>query len=1101
MRTIDEALGAIYNFSDFIHGSILRLSNNPTGLLIGPAGIGKSHLLADVVSNQLKGDKFSILLLGQHFTSEESPWTQILKNLLRLDCNENQLLEALNKKGEAQGERLIFIVDAINEGKGKYFWPYYINSFINDFSNYPWISLVLSVRDSYENLLISNDLISKNKITRIQHQGFNNVEYQASSFFFSQYGIEQPSIPLLNPEFHNPLFLKLFCEGLCRSGFTKVPKGCGGISSIINFFIKSIEEKLSRPDFFDFPAGQQVIKRVIDGLIEYKLANNLNEVPYEKAISIADKTLSIYSSKRRFLDALISEGVLAKNLLWRGAEESEEYVYLAYERFNDHLTTSYLLDKHLEEKSLDSIFKQGGKLSSYVTDSYNMQGILESLSIQVPERTEKELYELLDTSQRLNRNIAESFINSLLWRRVETIKESNKEYINDYILTDSQLFNKFFQMVYSISSDPDHPYNADRLHKYLMTFSMADRDELWTTYIHNQHYQGSSMSRLIDWANSDENKPYLSSQSRLLASKALSWLFTSTNIELRDSATKALVMLLENNLKTTLKLLRDFEEVNDPYIYERIFAAAYGAVLRSDKHEGLKELAEYIVEIIFKALEAYPNVLVRDYARNIVEYTLFKGCILLKDVAVIRPPYRSSFPSSFPSNDEIDTYKFDYNSNDFKDYYWGQNAILSSMTTEYGRGMCSYGDFGRYTFQSALYNWKDFDPNDLSNYACKLIFEEYGFDVEKHGRFDRQSGRGNFSRNQNTSERIGKKYQWIALYEVLARLSDNHKMLDEATLFSDEKTYIWFQGPWAPYLRNIDPTVVNSDIAKSGNLSLIFPKAPSYTEWNEPNAEWLTNNQDLPDPECFISVSDSEGNEWLALKKNLEWEEPVPIGQDKYEYPRKHLWYQLKAYLVETVELDSLLNWVNNKSFMNDLLPSSSDKYQVFSREYYWSPAYKFFNTSYYHGGGGWRKVYEKEFPHEDGVVAQVLPTSERHMWETGTGSEKKISYLAPCEVIYTKMSLQYSKKTATWLTPDGHTVCTDPSLNQESESQLLIRKDYFQKFLQDNQLSIVWTYLGEKNIYGTDPINDGLPRGLEVSGIYTLINGKITGKYWVTKD
>ena len=1050
-----------------------------------------------MVSKRLENNKLSILLLGQHFTSEESPWTQVLKNLLRLDCNEHKLLSTLNKMAQAQNERLIFIVDAINEGKGRYFWPDHINSFINDFSGYPWISLVLSVRDSYEQLLVPSDLITEKKVNRIKHFGFNNVEYRASSLFFTQYGIEQPSIPLLNPEFHNPLFLKIFCEGLHRSGFTKVPKGYAGITSIIDFFIKSIDEKLSQPSSFDYPASQKVIKKVINALIEYKLINNLSAVPYEKAISIADKTLSIYSSKRRFLDALISEGVLAKNLLWKDGGENDEYVYLAYERFEDHLTTSYLLDKHLEKDPLEELFRNSGKLSCYINDLHNMKGILESLSIQLPERSGKELYELLDDSQKSNQSVAESFIYSLVWRKPETIKESTKEYINSYILNDDQLFDRFFQMVYSVSSDPDHPYNADRLHKHLMTYTMPDRDAFWTTYIHDQHYQGSAMSRLIDWAKSDEEKYYLSASSCLLAGKALSWLFTSTNIGLRDSATKALVMLFENKINTVTKLLYDFENINDPYVYERIFAAAYGSVLRSDKLEGLKELSEYIIDTVFKANEVYPNALVRDYARNIIEYALHKRCLSLKDDAIIRPPYKSSFPSSFPSNNEIDAYKYDYQSKDFKDYYWGQNTILSSMVTEYGRGMCSYGDFGRYTFQSALHSWKDFDPNDLSNYACKLIFEKYGYDVEKHGNFDRHAGRDNWNRNQNTLERIGKKYQWIALYEVLARISDNHKMVDASTHWGDEKEYIWYQGPWNPFLRNIDPTVVKGNLTRHNNMPLTFSKELDYDKWSEPNEEWLVSNKHLPKPESLMSVTDNSGDEWLVLESHLEWQEPIPIGQNEYEYPRKNLWYQITGYLVKTSETKSLFAWVNGKSLMNSLLPGSSDKYQVFSREYYWSPAYKFFNSSYYYGGGGWREVYEKEFPHEDIIVAHVLPTSERHRWESGTGNEKEISYLAPCEMMFTNMKLQYSKDTGEWLSKDGQVVCLDPSINQECKSTLLVRKRFFQKFLEDNQLSMVWTCLGEKNIYGTDHQRENLPRGLEISGMYVLNNEKIEGDIW----
>ncbi|OGR15306.1 MAG: hypothetical protein A2097_07510, partial [Desulfobacula sp. GWF2_41_7] len=795
---ISEARDAFYNFHDFLKSAFFDLANTPIVILTGPAGIGKSHLLADIAKNLIKTNKACIFLLGQHFTSEDSPWTQILHNQLRLDCNEQQFLEALNEKAESQGERTLFLIDAINEGKGRYFWPEHINGFVKTFSKYPWIGLVFSIRSSYEELITPKEFISKNNITKLKHWGFDRIEYKASSFFFSQYGIEQPSVPLLNPEFSNPLFLKLFCEGINRSGLNRIPKGYGGISNIIEFFIQSIDDKLSKPSYFDYPSGRKIIKKVIDGLIKKKLKNNLSFISYEDAFEIADKILSKFSNKRRFLDALISEGVLSKNLYWKDGEY-EEGIYLAYERFEDHLTTSYLLNSYIEEDSLDTLFKEQGKLYQYIDNSRLSQGILESLSIQVPERTGKELYELLDEKQKIFSSVVESFISSLIWRKPGAIEEKTKDYVNKYILPYERGFDLFFQMVYSVCTDPDHFYNANGLHRYLMNFSMPDRDQIWTIFLHEQDYESTSMFRLIDWARSEEDKHYLSKEARLLAAKALSWLFTSTNIIFRDSATKALVVLLEDHISTIRELLIEFEGIDDPYVYERIFAAAYGAVLRSDKLEDLEDLSIYIVDSIFKVDEVYTNVLVRDYARNIVEYAIYKNSINIEGLEIIRPPYKSSFPSTFPTNAEIDAYKFDYKSKDFKDYFWGQNSILHSMVTEYGRGVGSYGDFGRYTFDSAMYDWADFDANDLSNYACKLIFNEYKYDVEKHGGFDRNVNSGN--RYNNEKERIGKKYQWIALYEVLARLSDNFKMVDESTRWGENKQYIWYHGPWGPFVR------------------------------------------------------------------------------------------------------------------------------------------------------------------------------------------------------------------------------------------------------------------------------------------------------------
>ncbi|MGP0592797.1 hypothetical protein ACTRXD_09710 [Nitrospira sp. T9] len=1086
---INKAKGALYDFSDFIQGSILKVVNRPIALLSGPAGIGKSHLLADIASNRINAKKSCILLLGQKFRSEESPWTQILRNLLRLNCNETQLLGALEARAQAQGERLLFLVDAINEGKGRYFWPEHIRGFVKEFSKYPWIGLVLSVRSSYEKLLVPDNFIENTGITKISHFGFDGIEYQSARFFFSQYGIEQPSVPLLNPEFKNPLFLKLFCEGLHRSGLTNVPKGYGGISSIVDFFIQSIDEKLSTPSFFDYPSGQKIIRKVIDRLIEFKLDNKLSTVPYEKAFELADQIISQFSNARRFLDALISEGVFAKNLFLKENGEFEEGIYLAYERFEDHLTVAYLLDRTLPNTPLDEIFREKGRLFRYIEDSGFTQGLLESLAIQIPERTGKELYELVDDGKKDDTGIIDSFINSLIWRKPETIKETSIEYVNKYVFRYKNSFDLFFQMVYSVATDPEHFYNADSLHRYLMQFTMAVRDASWTINLHDQDYQGSSMPRLIDWAKSEEDKFYLSSESRLLAAKALTWLFTSTNISFRDSATKALVVLLENSFETIKTLLVEFEKVDDPYVYERIFAAAYGGVLRSQKIEGLEDLSHYIIEKLFKADEVYPNILVRDYARNIVEYAIHRKCITLENIEIIRPPYRSSFPSAFPSNDEIDAYEFDYKNPDFKDYYWGQNSILSSMVTEYGRGVCMYGDFGRYTFQSALYDWENFNPNDLSNYACKLIFEKYGYDVEKHGKFDRHATSGD--RHTNKRERIGKKYQWIALYEVLARVSDNFQMVDEYTRWSEDKHYVWYQGPWQPFVRNIDPTVVHHQ-RKVSQDSMKFGNSGNNIDMDDTHENWLFSHQNLPDPVSVIYDNATVNSDWLVLKRHLSWEESVPIGKDDLHFPRKHLWYHIRSYLVKEDEYDSIIHFLQDQQFSGDWLHERNDRYQVFSREFFWSPAYQFFKKPYY-DGGDWDEVNDPG--NRSKVIGHVLPTSEGYRWQSGADYESQPSFLAPCEIFYLYLNLQYSKNMGEWLSKEGQVVCFDPSVGKGGPSALNVQKTFLQQFLSGNNLKIFWTCFGEKNIYGTSFSGTRFPRGLELSGIYTLNNGQIEGE------
>ncbi|MDO9399238.1 MAG: hypothetical protein Q7T79_00915 [bacterium] len=1087
---IKNAYNAIYEFQEFINEATLILANLPIMLLSGEAGIGKSHLLADIASKKINENKSCVLLLGQHFTSEESPWTQILNNLLRIKCNEKELLGALNARAEAEGERLLFIVDAINEGRGRRFWSNYIKGFINDFSNYPWLSLVLSIRTSYETLLTPKDLIPDNAIIRVVHHGFENVEYQASSFFFSQYGIEQPSIPLLHPEFSNPLFLKLFCEGLKRSGQKRIPKGYGGITSIIDFFLASVDEKLSHPSFFDYqPAsGKQLVKKVINALIQHKLQNDLSIIPYDSAVDIANSIVTRYSAKKGFIDNLISEGVLSKNIYWKN--NNEDIIYFAYERFEDHLTTAYLLESYLDKSNPEIAFQDQGALAQYVNHIYRYQGIVEALSIQLPEKINKELYELVSDEKKSNRAIVEAFVKSLIWRKPETITEKVKDYVNQQVLVDDYTFDLFFQMVYSVSSDPDHFFNANSLHRFLMKFSLADRDAMWTTYLHHKDDEVSAMQRLMDWALHDCNKNYLSAESRLLACKALAWLFTSTNIGFRGVATKALVCVLENNLPIVTRLLVDFHTVNDPYVYERILAAAYGTVLRSVDLNGLTELSEFILTTVFEKEEVYPNVLVRDYARNIIEYALYKQVFTLTDPQVIRPPYKSQFPNSFPSNEKIDAYKYDYKLNDAKDY-WGGNAILRSMVTEYGRGMCSYGDFGRYTFQSALHDWKyKFDPNDLSNYACKIIFETYGYDVKKHGEFDNHASSGD--RHTNKKERIGKKYQWLALYEVLARVADNYQMQDGSAGWHDEKKYIWYQGTWEPFVRNIDPTsVYRPGSSSSFKRNESWWDSVEYNDWHGSHQNWLISAENLPNPKEIIELKDTQGNEWLVLETYPSWDDSVPVGYEQHEYPHKHLWYQIRSYFVSSEQAEGLTAWAKQQHLMGRWFPENSDQYHVFSREYYWSPAYRFFDNPYY-GRSQWEDVHEKG--NYEQTIGEVMVTTERHNWEPGADHREQPSYFAPREYMYEKMLLQYSKNIGEWLNTEGEVVCFDPSVNQEESSCLLIRKDALLRFLDENNLKIFWTCLGEKQILGDSYDRIKYTQWLELSGVFTLNASGVDG-------
>ncbi len=982
---------AIFELSHFLEGITMKLANYPFLLVEGEAGIGKSHLLADIVTNRNKNKLISLFFLGQHFVTDEDPWTQIFKkNNIR--CSINEFLGALNAKAQILDQRIVIFIDAINEGRGKYFWGENIKSFISKVTQYEWLGLVMSIRTSYSDSIFPKDEVKDDKIIRYTHYGFVNQEYEATKLFFNNFGIQLPSVPLLHPEFQNPLFLLLFCKGLSKAGCVKIPDGLQGITAIIDFFVNSINNILSKPTRLDYPKSIDIVGKAIKALIAYKIEHKLRYVPYERAFLLVNKISNEFNTKRGLLEELISEGIFSKNLFWN----TEEGIYLTYERFEDHLTVKYIFDTNPE---LERAFEEGGVLYHLVKDEYSChvnKGLLEAFTVQFPEKTEKEFYEYVPHIKD-SYSIAECFVQSLLWRKTETVTEKLIDYVNSTVLSYGGTSDLFWKTLLSVTSVPNHYFNAYFLHEKLIKTRLSDRDAWWTIYLKDQFYAETAVKRLIDWAWNTHDKRHIADESVKLSSMTLAWLHTSTNRELRDSATKALVCLLENRIHILIELLIEFENVDDPYVYERLFAVAYGCAVRTEQSDKLKELSSYIYKIIFKdKSEVYPHVLLRDYARGVIEFTSYLGYDLDFDISESRPPYKSLFPEKFPTDSEIkELYEPKNGEGHYGKEKWGNMALLMSMATEHGRRM--YGDFGRYVFQSAFRSW-ELDPNDLSNLALEWIFQKYGYDSKLFNSFDLEIGTGR-GRNTIPHERIGKKYQWISLYEMLARVSDNYPKYAEWSYRDKEEEE--YQGPWAPYVRDIDPTIL---IKKTGRYNEELPNdfwwsKVQYSNWELNDKKWITLRDDLPCSKKLINVIDDSGAEWLILEAYPEWAESKKLGEENLDRQHKRIWYQLRSYLVAEADYEKIKVWALNQDFMGRWMPEISSRYEVFSREYYWSPAYNYFSQEYYEGIE-LRRVCDNITGE---YISDVRLTTNSFLWENKLDSSKDdtINFLKPSKYIY----------------------------------------------------------------------------------------------------
>ncbi len=692
--SIRKAMTITDSFISYLNSDEIKTLFQPYMLITGYGGIGKSHLIADMVEDRNKNGEKSILFLGQHFSLSDEPLRKMLElSGLSSKYSSEEFLEHLNKRGSDQGSRLIIFIDAINEGCGIELWKNHLAGIIEKLKNYPWIGLVLSIRTSYKYKLFEENNL-KEKLIEIEHRGFRSTESEAIKKYFKHYKISLTKIaPIVNSEFSNPLFLKLFCKAyknreidIDKIHFTDVYKN---YIKKMNYKIAEACEKSSLNNF-DF------LNETLEKLVEIKYIKKSNFIFLKEASKKIIEIEKEYKIGKDLLTILINNGILTRNIQY-DYKKHEEYVYVTYERIEDYIYA----------EKISAELKQVGRdtfLSNNEKELYDIS-ILEMLAIILPEENDYELFEIFTDD---NINITEAFIYGLLWRKPETIKDKAFGYIN-FICNNKYLLTKLFDVLITLSTREKHPLNAYRTDKLLRKLKMPDRDKIFIEifdYIFTEN--DSSIDRLISWAQF-ESHTGLDEESARLAAIMLSWFLISTHNILRDRATRALVNLLSEHIPILISILSEFQDIDDPYILERLYAAAFGCVVRSSNISEIEKLAIFVYNTIFNVEMIYPNILLRDYAKNIVEYALHKiGKIEEIDSSKILPPYKSDFPE-VPTTNEIDDFKIKEKSL----YYCGQNEILHSMRVDIGGA--GYGDFGRYTFQSYFKSWRQLNPIALQN--------------------------------------------------------------------------------------------------------------------------------------------------------------------------------------------------------------------------------------------------------------------------------------------------------------------------------------------------------------------------------------------------
>lgn len=823
MNAIGRCLRVIRDEAEYAASASFKLLFDPTLLIGGEWGTGKTHLLCDVTCERLTRDAPTILVLAKNFEGD------ILADIcarLGEATSVAETFDELELAGRGAMGRTVFIVDGVNEGRRRE-WRQAISTLLSLVASHPNIGLVVTCRTPFEAIALEKSDLGK--FHRLTHYGFDEQEFDAQAAFFQYYQLPLPEVPLLDREFSRPLTLKLICQSLQSLSGKKLAKGFAGIASgqrgmtfVLESFVNRVGQPIER-EFGLLEKGCWILLKGADQFADKRIAGfapcmaaNLRGyvLPSEADRIVAASYPAIRPAQRRqLLEAMRTNGLIEEDAIWsstKSGQHKSRVVYrLAYQRFSDHLIARHLLKAYLDTSTPAAIrgsFAAASPLAKVfrLTDRnyghYAEPGWAQALITEFPERVGTKLppkqcelfFSLPPEAQDLNAYF-EPFIEGLFWRNPTAFTDGTRMVINQYLGAGSRVWERVVDALAAVATKPNHPYHAKRLYKFLSRWPMADRDLRWSEYL-RRRYASPTIHRLLTWAEKLDTV----NMTRAAAAELVvlfSLVLTTVVRSDRDLATKALVLIGEQHPDMLFSHVVASLDFNDPYLPERMLAAAYGTTLSlvdSKKTVSFRpllgDLAQKLYRQMFgpRARNATHHTLMRDYALGIIEVAQRAGCVKLPKTSVrhLSRPFPNT-PSPFASDGKPD----------------------ESVKVAIGHAIQM--DFGNYTIGRLIPNRANYDETKPDYVRVRAKIERRMFDLgyrdERFKHVESEIGRNSWNaRDAHKVDRYGKKYSWIAYFEMWGERDANRKLPD------------WRLGSRTSDC-GVDPT---------------FPKAP--TDWNPP---------------------------------------------------------------------------------------------------------------------------------------------------------------------------------------------------------------------------------------------------------------------------
>lgn len=329
-------------------------------------------------------------------------------------------------------------------------------------------------------------------------------------------------------------------------------------------------------------------------------------------------------------------------------------------------------------------------------------------------------------------------------------------------------------------------------------------------------------------------------------------------------------------------------------------------------------------------------------------------------------------------------------------------------------------------------------------------------------------------------ERVGKKYQHIALAEVTARLTDN---LAVCSYHDDGKLRAFEYGHSGRDMKkDIDPSLLVRGTQESGWSSTPVtwwtPSSPRLPSGDtDLLLAWVAVESDLCSGPEEIEVVSPDGRRWLVVHCSRHWKVP---GQSR----RNHAdaWSHITCLVTRLGAGPALAKDLLSQQRGDSSRLSDDGRLETFLGEHGWRDAKEI-------------KLSKDAFVGIATSYAEIVESLTAEGNTEDNSVEESFTLHVPSAAAMKLLDLHLRNgKKPEYVDAAGALRWQDPSLHTRGAGAGVVSRDYFLEYLAANGLEPVWILAGEKNVYAGQDLGGGNGFGgrLHHTAVFTVDSGSL---------